>query len=504
MIELIFFAIAIATTIFLLFYLLYMNSLIYALYDFGLQFSYEWASRYYLMLRLGFVLLSITVITSLIIVILYRRVLKAKAPTVERGRYAQTLIKRIEQLRLELWKYKRKPSGVAGSILLFLGAIALVASIIYASSILAFIGLGLAFWGVLFSFVRPVRYVKSSLLDSTAISTLTNVARVIANLNYKGKGIYLPPRYLKGLKEGTVFIPSKKDSIIPTVEEISKESIFIGNPEGICLTPSGLGLVNLFEEELGINFAKVDLKYLQNNLPELFVKGLEIAEDFEMRIRGNIVHVKMTETIYKDICNEIRKLPNICSSFGCPLCSSIACALARSSGKPVVIEKIKLSADGKVIEAYYRILGTISSMDFPSEEQTVVASIEAPPAEVSPPPPKTVASAEVSAEEVPPAPVKPTGRHLSYLLTNLIGIVLVALGLCTLVWVGWLTWYDITTWSKSLALIFFGSRTGEAISLGIGMKVIYYFLIGLVLLLVGIFTLFPKRRRLPNSRRSAK
>jgi len=472
MIELILFTIAMATTIFLIFCMLYMNSLVT-----GLQFSYEWAGRYYLTLRLGFVLLSIIVITSLSMVILYRRVLKATAPSVKEDRYAQALMERIKQLRLELWKYKRKPSGVAGSILLFLGAIALASSIIYVSSILAFIGLGLTFWGVLFLFVRPIRYVKSSLLDSTAISTLTNVSRVMAGLGYRGKGIYLPSRYLKGLKGATVFISSKEDSIIPTLEEISKENVFLKNPDGICLTPSGLGLVNLFEEELGTNFAKVNLKYLQDNLPTLFVEGLEIAKDFEMRTQGNMVHVKMTETIYKDICNEIRKLPNICSSFGCPLCSSIACALARSSGEPVVIEKIELSADGNVIEAYYQILGT-----FPSEEQTAIAPMEPSPA-------------EVSAELIPLVPVKPTGRHPSYLLNNLIGLVLIALGLYTLAWVGWLTWYDITTWSKSLALIFLGSRTGEAISLGIGMKVIHYFLIGLVLLLVGIFTLFRKRRR---------
>ena len=475
MIELILFAIAMITTIFLFIYLLYMNGLIYTLAGFGLQFSYEWASRYYLMLRLGFVLLSIIVITSLSMVILYRRVLKAKVPTVERGRYSQTLIKRIEKLRLELWKYKRKPSGVAGSVLLLLGAIALASSMMYVSSILALIGLGLAFWGVLFTFVRPIRYVKSSLLDSTAISTVSNVSRLIADLGYRGKGIYLPPRYLKELKEGTLFISSKKEHTIPTTEEVTKEKVFLKNPTGICLTPSGLGLTNLFEEELGTNFDKVNLKYLQDNLPKLFVEGLEIAQDFEMRTRGNIVQVKMTETIYKDICNEIRKLPNICSSFGCPLCSSIACTLARSSGEPVVIEKIKPSTDGKVIEAYYRILGTIPSMDFPSEEQTVVASIEAPAAEVS------------------PLPLKTTERRLSYLLTNLVGLVLVALGPYTLAWVGWLTWYDTTTWGKSLASIFFGSRTGEAISLGVGMKVIYYFLIGLVLFLSGIFMLFRKR-----------
>ena len=94
MIELILFAIAMIATFFLFIYLLYMNGLIYTLSGFVLQFSYEWASRHYLMLRLGFLLLSIIVITSLGMVLLYRKVSKVKAPGVERERYFQTLVKR--------------------------------------------------------------------------------------------------------------------------------------------------------------------------------------------------------------------------------------------------------------------------------------------------------------------------------------------------------------------------------------------------------------------------
>jgi len=275
-----------------------------------------------------------------------------------------TLIKRVqrlenekEMLRLELWKHKKKPPGTAGYVLLLLGAAALASSIIYASSILAFIGLGLAFWGALLLFARPIRYVSSSLLDPTTVSTLTTLDRVIADLNYKGKGIYLPPRYLKDLKEGTLFIPYEKEIITPTVEEVAQEKVFLKNPEGVCLSPPGLGLANLFERELGTSFAKVDLDHLQNNLPKLFVEGLEMSEDFEMDVHDNVINVKITESIYKGLCSEVRKLSsNICGSLGCPLCSSIACALTRATGKPIIIEKNQLSKDGKTIEAYYKIL----------------------------------------------------------------------------------------------------------------------------------------------------
>jgi len=83
--------------------------------------------------------------------------------------------------------------------------------------------------------------------------------------------------------------------------------------------------------------------------------------------------------------------------------------------------------------------------------------------------------------------------HLWHRLLNLSGLFLVASGLIILAWVGWLTWYDMTTWGKDITHIFFGLRTGEAINLGIGMKVIYYFSIGLALFLLGLFTFLRRR-----------
>jgi len=411
----------------------------------------------------------------------------------------EALIRKIRELedekkvlRRELWKSRGKPPEILGLLFIPYGAIAFILSVIFNSLIPAYIGLGLTLWGALLLFIRPTRYVKSKLLNSMTISPLTTIHQVIEALNYKGKGLYLPPRYLKAFKGGTIFVPYRKEVIIPPVEEVAQEKVFIRNPKGVCLTPPGLSLANLYEDELGTDFATVNLEYLQNNLPKLFIEGLKIAEDFEMDMESEMIHAKITGTFCGELCREARKIPNICS-LGCPLCSSIAIALARATGKPVVIENNQLSADGKVIEAYYQILGTISSTDFTSENQMVAASTETPPTEASPPPPETVASTKVSAELVPSAPVKPARGHLSHLSKNLVVFVLFALGLYTVAWVGWLTWYDITTWSKSLALIFFGSRTGEAISLGVGMKVIHYLLIGLALLISGTFTFLRKR-----------
>jgi hypothetical protein len=89
----------------------------------------------------------------------------------------------------------------------------------------------------------------------------------------------------------------------------------------------------------------------------------------------------------------------------------------------------------------------------------------------------------------------PAKLRLIHLSPNLAGLFLVASGSIILAWVGWLTWYDTTAWGKDVSLIFFGSRTGQAISLGIGMKVIHYFLIGLTLLLSGLITFLRRQSK---------
>ncbi len=361
-----------------------------------------------------------------------------------------------EGLRHELWKHKRKPVGKIGYLLLFFGAILLVFSIIYTSYVSAFVGISLTFWGALFLFIKPTKYVKASLLESTAISTFTNISRIIANMNYKGKGIYLPPQYSKEPKDGKVFIPTKEESTIPSVKEVTQERLFLENPKGICLTPSGLDLTNMFEYELGTDFTKSSFEYLQNSLPKLFIEGLEIAETFEVKKRENIIHVTISNSIYIDFCSEAKILTkNACSSFACPLCSSIACVLTRVTGKPVMITKNSVSADRRTMHIYYQILGTIEKVPLPS---------------------KSI--------------MRPTGFPLS----NLVGLVSAALGSIILAFIGWLTWFDMTTWNKDLALIFFGSRTSEVISLGIGIRVIHYLIIGSALFLSSILLFFRKRQ----------
>jgi hypothetical protein len=89
----------------------------------------------------------------------------------------------------------------------------------------------------------------------------------------------------------------------------------------------------------------------------------------------------------------------------------------------------------------------------------------------------------------------------SHPLTNLAGLFLIVLGLAILAGVGWLTWFDATSWGKDITLILFGSRAGEAVSLGIGMKIIHYFVIGSALLLSGSIIFLRRRIKTMRTRK---
>lgn len=246
--------------------------------------------------------------------------------------------------------------NIIGLTLVFFGILALASSIIFDASILAFIGLGLTFWGCLFLLLKQETYIKSTLLDSTTTQSLENLNKILTELDYKGKGVYLPPKYLKDLKSGIIYVSKQKGTKIPPLKEKPEEKMFSTNPNGLYITPPGLDLTNLFEKEIGTDFIRTDLQYLQNKLPNLFIENLEIAQDLQINTENNLVKVKITDSIYKNICKKTQKLTKISNSIGCPLCSSIAIAITRATGKPIIIEKTEISEDEKTIETHYRII----------------------------------------------------------------------------------------------------------------------------------------------------
>lgn len=96
-------------------------------------------------------------------------------------------------------------------LLLMLGLTSILFSTFSSSYVLAFIGLGVTFWGALFLYIKPTKYVKLELLNSTSLSTLANIEKMLANAKANSQGIYLPPKRLQDHTSSLVFVPTKPD-----------------------------------------------------------------------------------------------------------------------------------------------------------------------------------------------------------------------------------------------------------------------------------------------------
>lgn len=241
--------------------------------------------------------------------------------------------------------------------------LALIFSILKSSSTLAFIGLGLTFWGALFFFIKSERHVHESLLDSTAISIYTTIDRMIRDLKIEGNGYYIPPypkdvyipEHLKGLKEAILFMSTGSEST-PPVEEIAQRKFLVESPRGICISPPGLGILDQIEKEVGRDLASIQLSDLSELLPQVITENLQLAKDVEIKTEGNKAYVSMVNPVYRSLYTS-EDLKSI-RLLGCPLASAIACAIAKSTGKIVAIQKVNASLEDQTftVKVLYRIM----------------------------------------------------------------------------------------------------------------------------------------------------
>src|SRR5208283_2762344 len=187
---------------------------------------------------------------------------------------------------LEAQLAKKVASQKIGYVMLGFGSLALVLSVILASTILAFIGLGLTFWGVLVFFVRPQKYVRSDLMDATAQSSLKSIDEIMVGMGYRERGVYIR----SGSGKAVVFIPTEPFSVIPASP--ANDQTFLENPKGLVVTPPGLALANLIEKKLGFDLMDCGVEKLVQTLPKVLVDDLEIVRDVEIEVKGDFIEFK--------------------------------------------------------------------------------------------------------------------------------------------------------------------------------------------------------------------
>jgi hypothetical protein len=263
-----------------------------------------------------------------------------------------------------------------GIVLIVLGALSLASSIFYVSSIPALIGLGLIFWGIILTYIQTREYVKKTVLDATTASALATLNQILQELDYRGKAVYLPPKYVNDPESTKAYVPRLKiGKLLPPEQTQSLETQpFSRISRYMIITPPGAELTRLFEDTLQTSFTKADLGYLQEHLPKLLIEDLEIASYVEIQtgitktsnpidntnaqiaLEHDIINVKITSPAFKNTTRQTTQLSNINTTLGSPLTSAVACAIAKATGKPIIIENQQVSEDGETTETEYRVL----------------------------------------------------------------------------------------------------------------------------------------------------
>ena len=239
--------------------------------------------------------------------------------------------------------------------MLSLGIGIVIVSKLYNSSFLAIFGLAIIFWGAILLYLTPSKHVPLTLLNASTEAAVSNIERVITELSLDQKGIYLPPDNLRNIDFSLVFIPETSKSPLPSLEESDKK-LLSKEKTGTFFTPPGSALANLFEKELGFSFTKTDLHQIQNLLPKLLVEDLELAREAEIQIQENTVILQVRKSILDEICRQTDFQPKTHKQVGCLLSSAVACALAKATGKPIIIQNETRNPQTETTHIEYRIL----------------------------------------------------------------------------------------------------------------------------------------------------
>jgi hypothetical protein len=261
----------------------------------------------------------------------------------------------------------RKASGTSlkiAVVFLVLGIFVLVCSVWYEMQILAFIGLGLVFWGAIFLVTRTGRFVESSLLDSTAKSTYSTIDRIINDLKFNGRGYYIPaypqnafiPDFLKNLRDSVVFISDESFVGLPSVEELASGKFLSERSRGVFIISPGSGLLNQIERQLKLDFTTLSVNESCSLLPKCMTEFFNLAKDMDLQFLDcDTVRLTASGILYESLYDVGSNLKSV-GILGCPVVSAVACALAKSSGKTVVIREQKFLPKGLSVEAWFKFV----------------------------------------------------------------------------------------------------------------------------------------------------
>lgn len=219
-------------------------------------------------------------------------------------------------------------------------------------SIIVFIGLGLILIGTLATFAAPVTLVPSEIVSNSLSPSAENLSLIVESSPNGGRVLHTPKVILGG--ESQVLLVFSGDSKEESLNLALTDGYVWGRQRKV-LHPAGIALMKKFEEVLKRDFLEIDTQQLSRLLAKAIVSELQLSSGFTLR-EISTAHIEVTWTkptiVHTCLLQDGYSHPSLCY-----LCSSVACALAKATGKPVWIENSnRLTAESGVITTY-RVMG---------------------------------------------------------------------------------------------------------------------------------------------------
>jgi len=209
-------------------------------------------------------------------------------------------------------------------------------------SLTIIIGLGLMLCGIIVGYITSQELIKRNILTTQQQATYNYLQGKIKEKDFK-KAIYLPKKMDE--KDYTTLILENK-----TKKAKTSKNILIGK---IKILPPGNELAHLIEKNLNTNFAKVNLKYLEEKLPKVITENLELSTEFKMNNQQENITLEFENSIFSNNQFNNRFFETI-KNFGCPLSSAMASAIATSTGKQTIIQEYKIDSENKITTVTYK------------------------------------------------------------------------------------------------------------------------------------------------------
>lgn len=269
----------------------------------------------------------------------------------DRARSGKAVEEELMRLREKLWKIRGRRSRITGAAFLILSGSFLLLAYVTRYIVFEVISILALLLGVVFVFISVESYVKINVANRAVISLLVPLASLLSYLKAEGRAIHIPPTSEQTF--GRIFLSKRGGVALPAFEGVTKEGSIAVSNEGVLLPSVGNALLQLYEDELR-DLRNFDLEYLMAWLPRVLVDGLQMAEKVEMTRKVDDIHVKITNLSFRNVCQH-PAAKVVCEVTGCPVCSSIAEAVSKNTGRIVYYLRCENDRVKREINAFYRI-----------------------------------------------------------------------------------------------------------------------------------------------------